>query len=382
MTPQNLVGQAVRMRRKKESERGAVLIFVAISLVVLVAFMALAIDVGYMYTAKAQLQASVDAAALAGASALGDGPEAARARAVEYAAKNSVYGDAVPLTDADIELGMWNKDTRVFTKLPSEDEDMADAVRVTGNLTENRGNPLALVFARVFGNDEADVRAQSTARGLSGTPWDIVIIQDITASFNEEIDRALDADRGLVGCIADNTDGDSRVGFGVHTGWGKALSPLRTIDAGYADLAIIINGVKPCGSKGMPVCSGTDQAAGMETGLNIFATSSPNPAPNAKKGIVLVSDGRPNADKSGSHPKLTDQGIANLALDFADEAWENDIHVFTVFYDEDNDDYAAGFLEDMTRGVGTFHRTPDPDELGMLLSEVCSAIGSGVRLVE
>lgn len=368
--------------RRKQTERGAVLVFVAVALVVLTAFLALAVDVGFMYTAKAGLQASMDAAALAGASGLFLGPDEARARAIEYAAKNPVYGEPIVLQESDIELGTWDPGKREFSVLEGEDEVFANAVRVTGNMTDERGNPLDLLFASVLGRDSADVRASSVATAGTEVAWDVVILQDITASFNAEISKALEADRQLLSCIADNAGENSRVGFAIFTGWGKAMTPLWPIDDGYADLSIIIDGVKPCGSKNMPPCSGTDQAAGMESALSIFEESGVNPFPNTKKAIVIVSDGQPNADPKGSHPKLNNQQLASLALDYADEAADQDISVFSVFYDDADDDEAAEFLESMTRGIGTFHRTPDPKELGALLSDVCSALVPSLRLVE
>ncbi|MCI0478990.1 pilus assembly protein TadG-related protein, partial [Candidatus Uhrbacteria bacterium] len=253
-----------------------VLVFVAIALLMLVGFMALAIDVGFVFTAKADLQAAVDAAALAGASGLIFSPDEARARAIDYAAKNPVYGNQVQLDLADIELGAWNSSTRTFTDLSDDDELVANSIRVTGNLTEARGNPLTLFFARAVGADTADVRAQSVAVAGSEVAWDVVILQDVTDSFKQEIDTAVEADRGLLGCIADNAGEHSRVGFAIHTGWGQAITPLWSIEDGYSDLVLILDNVDSCNNPGMPPCSGTDPAAGLQTALDIFSSSGPN----------------------------------------------------------------------------------------------------------
>ncbi len=348
----------------------------------LAAFLALAIDVGYMYTAKADLQTSIDAAALAGASALSLGPDAARARAIEYAQKNSVFMNDVVLTAGDIEIGEWNPNTRSFSVVDPDDEPFGNSVRVTGHLTEARGNPLALLFARVVGSDTADVRAQSVAVAGSEVAWDVVILQDVTGSFAEEIDTAVEADRGLLGCIADNAGENSRVGFAIHTGWGKAITPLWSVEDGYSDLVLILDGVDSCGNPGMPPCSGTDPAAGLTAAHNIFVNSGPNPYPNTKKAIVLVSDGQPQNSSQGSHPKMSNAQLRTLAEQVADDLADDDISLFTIFYDQANDNFAANWLENLTRGEGTFQRTPDPDDLGLLLSEVCSALVPELRLVE
>jgi hypothetical protein len=71
-----------------------------------------------------------------------------------------------------------------------------------------------------------------------------------------------------------------------------------------------------------------------------------------------------------------------LAEQVADDVADEDISLFTIFYDQADDDFAADWLEDLTRGEGTFQRTPDPDDLGLLLSEVCSALIPTLRLVE
>lgn len=370
-----------RLRRAK-SERGVVLIFVAIALLMLVGFMALAIDVGFVFTAKADLQAAVDAAALAGASGLMLGPDEARARAIEYATKNPVYHNNVQLDLADIELGTWNSSSRSFSDLPEDDENSANSIRVTGNLTEARGNPLTLFFARALGAETADVRAQSVAVTGQDVAWDVVILQDITNSFEQEIDTAIQADRGLLGCLAEHAGEHSRVGFATHTGWGQVRTPLWSIADGYADLLLILDEIDSCGNPGMPDCSGTDTAAGLMAALSIFETSDESEYPHVSKAIVLVSDGQPQENDAGSHPNLNNAQLRRLAEQVADEVADEGISLFTVFYDQSDDDFAANWLEDLTRGRGTFQRTPDPDDLGLLLSEVCSELLPNLRLVE
>jgi hypothetical protein len=69
--------------------------------------------------------------------------------------------------------------------------------------------------------------------------------------------------------------------------------------------------------------------------------------------------------------------MANLA---ADEAESKNYDVFVVFYDEDNDDTAAEFLEGLVRGAGQFRRTPNSDELEEMMFELCTGF-MDLRLV-
>src|SRR6267378_928896 len=96
----------VNLRR---DERGMSFIFIGLGFMAFVAATTLAIDVGMFMTARSQAQNAADAGALAGATALGfdsftdrsaGGP--AVQSAVNTALANSVIGDAVSTTPADV----------------------------------------------------------------------------------------------------------------------------------------------------------------------------------------------------------------------------------------------------------------------------------------
>jgi Flp pilus assembly protein TadG len=172
---------APRRRRHGPVRRGIATIWGLASMGLLLAVGALVVDGAMLYTSHADLQIAADSGALAGASALTTEPENARARAIEYAAKNFANGQSVTLTEDNIELGDWDTETRTFTVLNGEDESFADAVRVTAGMTEAGGNPLSMAFAQVFGQGEADVVASSIA---VYRPRDIVLVLDLSGSMN------------------------------------------------------------------------------------------------------------------------------------------------------------------------------------------------------
>lgn len=172
------------MKRSIEhTRRGAILVWVALAMILLLGFTALAVDVGHVYVVKADLQAAADAAALAGAEGLTVGDNEARARAIAYAAKNTANGSNVTLQASDVELGLWNPNNRTFSPVNSSSSVKPDAVRVTPKLTQGRGNPVSLFFARVFGQETADIGASATAFYRSR---DIMLVLDYSGSMNDD----------------------------------------------------------------------------------------------------------------------------------------------------------------------------------------------------
>src|SRR3954463_16713347 len=112
------------MRRRRQSESGAVAVLAAFVLMTIRAFLALTLNVGHMMNARAQLQAAADAAALAGGRSL-NGTAAGQARANisarRYAILHNLDTDAVAVdvnadNDAggDVVSGYWDTVTRTF----------------------------------------------------------------------------------------------------------------------------------------------------------------------------------------------------------------------------------------------------------------------------
>jgi len=141
---------------KLREERGAVLVLMAFALVVFLGIAALAVDLGLLFVARSEAQRTADAAAHAGAGyflgAPNDG-DGARAAAVAMAAANTVRGDPVTLDpSADIDVEM-----------PGNQR----LVRVQVLRTEDSGNPIQTLFARVLGIREVGVSASAAAEIFS-----------------------------------------------------------------------------------------------------------------------------------------------------------------------------------------------------------------------
>lgn len=160
-------------------ERGAVTVLVAAALTFLMIVGALVIDVGFAFQERRQLQGACDAAALATAQDLAEGASLAQAEetARRYVIENS---PGVPET--------------IEVSFPSANE-----ARVTASTEQN------LFFARVFGEQNAQVKASSAATyGLASGVLDLVPIlvplqfvsshtgQENTGAFELGADRPLE----------------------------------------------------------------------------------------------------------------------------------------------------------------------------------------------
>jgi Flp pilus assembly protein TadG len=357
----------VRQFASLRARRGAWLPLVIVSFTVLIGFVAFAVDLGYISMVKNELRAAVDAASLAGASGLPVGPAEARRRAIEIGEQNVVNGKPIELRDSDIELGIWNATTKQFSPLVGSNESTATAVRITARLTSERGTQVNLIFAPLLGHKTAQMKITAVAGFSYGA--DLVLVQDITLSFADELEDAKAGDQALLADLYAGGNGLSYVGIVAHTGWGKTMAALQPVNSNYASLSGVITSLKHCGNPGMPVCSGTDPAAGIEEAVKVFNDSSFVSRGGAKV-IVLVSDGEPTNSSNGSHPTLNATQLFTLAQQKADDAWAQKIHLYVVFFNRDKSQAAADRLRTLIRGRGDFVEVIDADDLPAALRAI------------
>jgi len=347
-----------------------VVVVVALTTFVVFAFAALSADIGHLYSVSARLKAATDAAALAGVMGLKQSPERAMTLAKLYAARHQVDGVRVDLRDSDIRLGNWDFDAHQFVDLTgSADVEFASAVQVVAPRTNARGNPIAMMFAPILGYYTADVSQRSTASLGSGQPWDLVLVQDITGSFVDEIGDARDADQTMVDCVTQFTGTTSKMGLVAFTGVGQVMHTLGPLqDGGYEGISTTISKLRTCGNWGMPPCSGTNIAPGLVYGKQQLDAYGSPPEWEVGRAMILVSDGTPNPG-GGSHATVAE--LEQLALDAADAAEAEGYSIWTVFYDEANNPDSQAFMAQLARGEGEFFVTPDSTDLPDLLWTIC-----------
>src|SRR4051812_40194981 len=168
--------------------RGFIAVLTALLLVMMLGLLAFAIDIGYLQVARTQLQHAADAAALAavgelvddeapttGSTDLSDEMVAARNRAVQFAAANSVCNTAPALdpntsnsTSGNVVIGyLANPSDQSQAMSFSNLNQRANAVQVTVFKSASQNGEVSLFFGRIFGNNGQAVSATATAALLN-----------------------------------------------------------------------------------------------------------------------------------------------------------------------------------------------------------------------
>ena len=347
-----------------QDRTAGVQIWFAGSLIVVVGLAGFAVDGSYFYVMRNQLQIAADSAALAGAVHLDDVTKM-RTEAITYANMN-MPNDSHILANADVQRGHWDHDAKTFTV----DGTPLNAVQVVTRKTAANGNSADTFFARIFGVEEVEIDASAVAAFETNQEWDVVIVQDVTSSFSAEIASARDANHALLECIRERVSGQSLIGMVLFTGVSTSYRELEEMEESYENMGSAIDALNPCGYEGMPECSGTHVGIGIEQANALFAARASDP--DLGRAMVILGDGLPNA--KGPNAGQTNEDLRNHAFQQADIADANGISVYTVFYDEDNNDTSAAFFEDLVRGEGKALRTPDPLELPELFADLCAEV--------
>ncbi|MER3414822.1 MAG: hypothetical protein C4297_01220 [Gemmataceae bacterium] len=196
--------------------RGSLTALVLFAMLVLLGVIALALSLGQLAEAKASLQTSVDSAALAAAlelvdeRLLTDDPEpvaqtilvSARARAIAYARANPVAGEPLVLQDnpqnleqGDILFGTLDHPRDpTFQRAESPYLHVTNAVRIRGQRTRARGNPLRLWWGAFVLMPTRNALAVSTAM----LDHDVLGIRPQTSAAVPLMPIALVSDRTLL----------------------------------------------------------------------------------------------------------------------------------------------------------------------------------------
>lgn len=350
-------------------ERGVVLVWVAILMVVLLGCVALAVDVGYLYLTRAQLQNAADAGALAAMAAIRDGQTKTQAQqeAALVAESNEAAAKNVRLNpDQDVVFGSYSFATRRFQ--PGGYFADATAAQVTARRTAGSpAGPVPLFFANVLGRHEADV----SATGIAAVgKREIVILQDCSRSFTNEIEDAKVADWALVQQMAEQNLSGDRVGLVTFVDTAKRRLDLSKIPD---SMQIIYDTIRSFAATTV-VGLGTNVAPAFDTARAMFHDTG---SEGAAQAIVLVSDGMPEPT-SRRQPAVT----------AANRCWADGISIFAVTLDRDpGAQYQYGlvgsdakFNASLVRGFGRAYSTPNSKDLAAILITIANQMP--VRLVQ
>jgi Flp pilus assembly protein TadG len=368
---------------------GAIGMIAAISIPVVLGLGGLSVDASYMEYRALQLQAAADAAVLAGSAQLPN-ITAAQNAAISYAQQNmptARYGTV--LAASDVQTGSWNSTTKTFTAGGTN----PTAMRITLRQTTATGNGVGLMFMSMLGAPPVNMTRSAVATYGTSSAWDVMIVQDLSQSFSSEIANSKAADLQLLSCQQNHAGSASQAGLTVFTGFGAVQSTM-----GNANINGKINSLAQCGSSGMPVCSGSNIAAGLYQALLALTNGTYHPSTNlAGKAVVLLTDGAPNISsgaqayptaqggtytcaKSGSGknatPTCTDTDLQNFAQAQATALWAAGISVFTIYYSGSSGTPTtdAAYLASLVRGQGRAYSTPTASQLSTMMTNVCASM--------
>jgi len=179
------------VRKRRDGQRGQVVLLVAFMLVMIFAAVGLAVDVGVLYYSHEELMAAAQAAALAGGAAIPAGTAVATAQT--YSGDKAVGAGFNIRTNLNITgvtptLGCISTTTYPNLGLPPciayGDQASANAIQVQETAT------VATFFTKVLGISSVNIAATATATAKGGQfkPYNIVMVLDSTNSMGNTTD--------------------------------------------------------------------------------------------------------------------------------------------------------------------------------------------------
>ncbi len=383
--------------------RGNYALLVGLSATTVLGMGALAIDSAYVRFVEAQAQAISDSAAHAALIRLRMTGEVDDARGTAEAFVNAhhLVGETARVDpDQDIVFGGWDFEKGLF----DPDSEFINSVQVTLRKSSDSVNgSFSTLLMWMYGAEHQNAEASSPAIGAMRYR-EIVIVQDVTGSFLDEIELARAADLEFLNAIAEDAYPGDQLGMVTFVGDATVYTDMRYVSEDYSYIKEQWSQLDWCDRSyypytlyGPPVyheapkmmtCnygttyylseydSGTSQGAGIDEAVDMLTTSSIG-NPFSTKVIILISDGYPQCVYTASDSALQEACEADreqYAYDAADWAAENNIHIFSVSYNETADATQSAVMEALVRGKGRFYETPDPSELPAILDEIAQTI--------
>lgn len=376
--------------RWSRARRGSYVLLFAVCFIGLLGVSGLAIDSGIVRLTETQAQVTADAAAhgaLVVYKATADTALASEA-AVAVAAQNVVLGQAAVLDPAtDLTFGEWDFSARTFDAASP----LTNGVSATIRKTDASANgSIPLLFGRMFGADSAETQATSPATGAL-RPREIMVVMDITGSFQQEMPFARQAALDLLDILYANVQPTDRIGMVTFVGAGRVWTPLTHLQTGYTGVRAQWSTLDWCNRNYSPFIgtvnyhnapqmmdcrsgsgsnsdSGTNQGAGLNLAISQLTASGD---PFAQRTIILVSDGRPECVPSST---TCNNNRATYGRSMADAAAAANISLFSVSFNDPFNATQSTYMASLVRGYGAFYETPDKTELPLILQTIAEAI--------
>lgn len=359
------------------SQRGNYSIFFGLVVTIMLGFGAYAIDLSYIELANMEAQALADSASHAAFVAYrvnNDTSQADRAAQLMIE-QNRVVGHSASI--AELQLGRWEDEHFTISA------DGINAARV--QVARTGDDALELMLAPILGMHRVDVTAESITVGRTR---EIMIVQDITGSFVDDIAEAKVANLAFIDAMLENPYPGDKIGMSTFVG-GVAPSPwtpLQPIEGMGASMRSQWETLNSCncaldywdGDWCRIYYGGYDEWPWMQDCFDHGYQTAPGPGidqaidellahgdATSFQALILVSDGLPCCGG------LTADRMAH-GIEAADRAWEEGIHVWTVTFMNGGGDFS--YLASLVRGQGQAYLTPDPSALTAIMLEIQASI--------
>ena len=386
---------------RRHRRRGNYAILVGLAATGVLTMGSVAVDSAYIHLVEAKTQAISDSAAHAALVTLKltRDIDDARKTAKAFVNAHELVGKTADVDGStDIVFGSWDFETQEF----DDSSAYVNSVRVTVRKTDDSVNgSFSTLLMRMFGSTHSTAEASSPAIGALRYRQ-IVVVQDVTDSFKEEIDRARDANLAFLQAVyGDGYPGDQLGmvtfvgGATEYTGLEYVADQYSSIQTDWSNLDYCDRSYYPYNYYGPPAyhaapqmmaCnygstyyvssfdSGTSQGAGIYEAVDMLKAAGDD---YSYKIIVLISDGLPECVYKATEAAAEADCSAKRELDAeeaADWAEDNGISIFSVSYNETYDAQQSALMEDLVRGHGSFYETPDADELTDILEDIATQI--------
>jgi len=385
----------------RRARRGNYSVFLGFLLPVFLGFAALSVDTSWVRMAESQAQDVADASAHAALIELRrtGSTTNAEAAAKTIRDRNRVANESAQVTE--IAFGNWERGGAF-----AESTVRPNAVSTTVGRYEKKDG-VDLLFARIWGRDEASVEASAVAASRS---LHVVLVMDITGSFSGEIAEAAGAAVAFLNILEDSHGKYDKVGMATfYYIYGHERTPLTLLDdtTAISDIrddwqairhASKIHNCWPDPENDGPrpnmpreyYCDwtnneqGTDHHVGVVMARDMYSRETD---PFAYRAMVVLTDGQPinlkastvRADNGivddrwpvyeGPVPH-TESQIRTEAVAQATAAWdEQRIHTWVVSFRETN-----YFMRNMVHGDGVFYYTTNKDELRPIFEEIAYSL--------
>jgi len=323
-----------------------------------IGFGALGVDISYIAMSSSQAQAVADAASHAALVAYrtdASSSVAARVAAGNAAAQYYVDNNNVGLNGErahldQIQFGIFNPSTGNFSA--GAQPYNAALARVD----RNSGNSLQLFLAPILGQNTADVEQEGVT---AANPREIFVVVDRSCSMAwgspvgyQSADLALEA---FADYMINHQVPLDRLGITDFSENGSVWDPLRYVDGNEG--AIATKWSEWADNPGYAASGCTNQQPAINLARNALNTSGNE---LAFKAMIVISDGNPTCG-----------GGAAGFLTATDQAWDDDIHVWTVGFGSSIND---SLMESATKGVGTYYRLPSGAGLTDVMLDIARSI--------